>query len=144
MIEIECEAPKRSTCDCCGNVTMRLTRFVYRDKNAYAVYYAQYTAGHDKKQVSALIGLGEWGEGSSPAERVAFPLQIWTGDHDFKVGLVDAEDSPWSQVTFLGKILDRAVALKHPWIGEVFHITDHMVTDDKEIARYFNAEANHQ
>ncbi|MBM0103558.1 hypothetical protein JM946_02330 [Steroidobacter sp. S1-65] len=83
--------------------------------------------------------LGEWGEGGEPEHRIAFPFRIWTDERDFKIGLVDAKDSPWSHVTFLGRILDRDEALKHEWIDDVFHITDHMVTDDAEITQYFGA-----
>ncbi len=43
MIRIEFEEPTSSSCACCGKATIRLTRFVYRDEDAYAVYYAQYT-----------------------------------------------------------------------------------------------------
>ena len=137
MIRIEFENPTESQCECCGKTTVRLTRFVYRDDEAYAVYYSQYTPDHDEKRLSGLIGLGKWGEGGEPEDRLAFSFQIWTDENNFKVGLVDAKDSPWSHVTFLGRILDRAEALKHEWIKEVFHITDHMVTDDPEITKYF-------
>jgi hypothetical protein len=140
MITIEFEAPSESACECCGNISVRLTRFVYRDGDAHAVYYARYTRGHDDgKRLNGLIGLGEWGEGSSPDGRVAFAFEIRTDHDNFKVGLVDAADSPWSHVTFLGRILDREEALKHQCIDEVFHLTDHMVTDDPEITRYFDA-----
>lgn len=139
MIRIEFEDPTESRCECCGKTTVRLTRFVYRDDNAYAVYYAQYTPAHDEKRISGLIGLGEWGEGGGPEDRVAFPFQIWTDENNFEVGLVNAQDSPWSHVTFLGRILDREEALKHEWIKEAFHITDHMVTDDPELIKYFGA-----
>lgn len=142
MIVIEFEAPTESTCQCCGNVTVRLTRFVYRNGDAHAVYYAQYTAGHSEKRLSGLIGLGEWDEKGTPEERIAFPFQILTDEENFKVGLVDAADSPWSHVTFLGRILNREEALKHKWISEVFHITDHMVTDDPEITKYFGARGS--
>ena len=87
--------------------------------------------------MGGLIGLGEWGDGGEPENRLAFPFQIWTNESNFKVGLIDAKDSPWSDVSFLGRILDRAEALKHDWIKDVFHITDHMVTDDAEITKYF-------
>jgi len=89
--------------------------------------------------LSGLIGLGEWGEEGSPEKRVAFPFQIWTDEANFEVGLVNSSESPWSHITYLGRILDREEALKHQWIDEVFHITDHMVTDDLEIAQYFRA-----
>lgn len=139
MLTIEFEDPTESTCECCGNVTVRLTRFVYRDGDAYAVYYAQYTAGHEEKRLSGLIGLGEWGEGATPEQRIAFPFQIWTDDKNFIVRLVNAEDSPWSHVTFLGRILNREGALKHEWIKEVFDITDQMVANDPVITKYFGA-----
>ena len=135
----EFEEPKESICECCGNTTVRLTRFVHRDGDAHAIYYAMFTKGHPEKRLSGLISLGEWGEGATPEGRVAFPFQIWTDENNFKVGLVDAVDSPWSNVTFLGRILNREEALKHKWLPEVFHITDHMVTDDHQVTEFFGA-----
>ena len=137
MLTFEFEEPKESLCECCGNVSVRLTRFVYRDGDAHAVYYALFTKGHPERKLSGLIGLGSWGEGGEPEGRIAFPFQIWSDENNFNVGLVDAEDSPWSHVTFMGKILDREAALKHEWLPEVFHITDHMVVDDPQIADFF-------
>ncbi|WP_269235402.1 hypothetical protein [Flavobacterium flavigenum] len=50
---------------------------------------------------------------------------------------MDKEESPW-QHEILEKILDRKDALEHPWIQEVFHITDHIVDEDKELIAYFD------
>jgi hypothetical protein len=79
MLEIDVGESNENNCECCGNVTKDLTRFVYQDNDAF-----------------------------------------------------------WKDVTFLGRILDRGEALKHEWISDVFHITDHMVADDKEIVGYFS------
>ena len=68
---------------------------------------------------------------------MAFPFRIWTTDTNYEVGLVDAHESPWSDVTYLGRIVDREEGLIHAWIKDVFHITDHMVTDDQMIVNYF-------
>jgi len=142
MIEIEFEEPTEEICECCGNTTVRLTRFVYQDGDAFAIYYAQFTKAHEEKRLSGLIGLGEWGDDDvGPEARLGFPFQIWIDEENYQVGLVDAEESPWSHVTFMGRILDREEALKHEWIEDVFHITDHMVTDDKEIVEYFSDES---
>jgi hypothetical protein len=141
MLAIEFEPPTESVCECCGNSTVRLTRFVLKDGNAHAVYYAQYTRGHDEKRMSGLIGLGEWGDDAGPEDRRAFPFQMWLKGDDTVIGLIDAEDSPWSDATFLGRVLDRDEALTHPWIQEVFHITDHIVTEDPEVIGYFRAQA---
>ena len=142
MLRIEFEPPRKSECDCCGNTTVSLTRFVYKDNDAYAVYYAAFTAGHTEKVVSGLIGLGEWADDEvGPEARLAFPFEIRATDEQFQVGMVDASSSPWSDVEFLGRLLDRDEALQHEWISEVFHITDHMVSDDPEVAGYFGGNA---
>ena len=140
MLTIEFEEPKESICECCGNITVRLTRFVHLDGNAHAIYYALFTKEHPEKQLSGLISLGDWGEEASPDNRVAFPFRIWTHNNEYEVGLVDAKDSPWSHATFLGKILNRDEALKHEWLSEVFHITDHMVSDDIQVTQFFETQ----
>ena len=71
-IEIEFEPPSESRSECCGNTTTRLTCFVYRDGDAYAIYYVGCTPEHDEERVSGLIGLGEWGKEGGPADRLAF------------------------------------------------------------------------
>lgn len=139
MLTIEFEDPAYSVCDCCGQRTVRLTRFVYQDGDAFAVYYAMFTEGHTDKVLSGLVGLGEWGDDEAgPETRRAFPFRIWLNGENFQVGLTDAGESPWSDVTFMGRILDREEALRDDWIQDVFHITDHMVAEDRAITQYFD------
>lgn len=137
MIEIEFEEPKEERCECCGNTTTRLTRFVYQDGDAFAVYYVLFTEGHDDKVAYSLIGLGEWGEGGEPEMRTAFAVKIWVNKDGWVVTVTDKDESPWSHVEFLGKILDREKALQHPWIKDVYHITDHIVAEDKPVIAFF-------
>jgi hypothetical protein len=122
-------------CPCCGHRTTRLTRFVYSDGDAHAVYYAAWSPGHSE-YVSVVVSLGEWGEGSTPEERVAFPLRIRSTKTEFQMGLVNAEQSPWSDADFLGRMLDRKESLRHPWLQEVFHITDHIVIEDADLREF--------
>ena len=132
MIAIEFEPPSVSICECCAKETVRLTRFVTDDGNAHAVYYLQYTPGHDPDYMSGLISLGEWGEYASPADRLAFPFRLWAAQESYNVVLTEAAESPWSDSTFLGPLLNRAEALAHPWCKEMFQITDHIARDDPE------------
>ena len=137
MIEIEFNQPNTKTCGCCGQEVVSLTRYVHKDDCAFAVYYINFTRGHSPKIAHGLIGLGEWGDGAEPSDRLAFPFKIWTNETQYQVGLVDAEESPWSHVTFLGQILNRNEGLKHEWIKDVFHITDHIVAEDKVVMDFF-------
>jgi len=138
MIEVEFEIPIEDKCPCCGAEETRLTRFVYQDGDAFAVYYAKFTKNHGEKVAYGLIGLGKWGEGGKPIDRTAFSFKIWANGDNYQVGLTDKNESPWKEVDFLGKILDRKEGLVHPFIKDVFHITDHMVTEDKVIVDYLN------
>lgn len=140
MIDIEFEDPQVAYCECCGKEIVRLTRFVYQDGDAFAVYYLLFTRGHTPKVADGIISLGEWGEGSGPDQRLAFPFRIWTNDLNYQVGLVDAEASPWCDVTFLGRIVNRDEALQHEWVQDVFHITDHIVADDTIVVDFFQTQ----
>src|SRR5207342_1726804 len=118
MIEIEFEPPTFKVCECCGTENVTLTRFVLQNGNAHAVYYAQYCRGHESDRISGMVGLGPWGESAAETDRLAFPFQIWASEDNYNVVLVDASESPRSDVTFLGRVLDREEALSHPWRTE--------------------------
>ena len=141
MITIECEEPKLSRCDCCSGVTTRLTRFVYRDGDAYAVYYAAFSDNHPERYVSLIVSIGEWANDAPPSVRVAVPLRIWVGEGKLNVTIVNGADSPWEDTTILGRVLDRAEALGHARIQEVFHITDHICTEDAPVREYLSGAA---
>lgn len=138
MLTFEFEEPTSATCECCDGMTTALTRFVYEDGNAYAIYYARFGLRHEPRHVEAVVSIGEWGEGSGPWDRVAFPLRVRATDRGYQVTVVDAGESPWQGVELLGRMLDRAEALQHERLQEVFHISDHMVWDDVPLREYLN------
>jgi len=141
MLTIEFEPPKNTTCDCCGGVTTTLTRFVSQDGDAYAIYYARFGAEHRERVVQAVVSLGDWSDAAGPWDRVAFPLEIRAAEAEYRVGLANAADSPWSGTAIIGRVLDRDEALQHERLSEVFHITDHMVRDDVPLREYLDGAA---
>ena len=141
MIEIEFEDPQAMKCDCCGEETTKVVRYVSQDKEAFAVYLASFTPAHEEKLVHVIIGLGTWGEDASPSERTAFVLKLWQNEEQWNVTILDKDESPWGGVEFLGKVLNRDEALAHPWVKDIYHITDHIVDEDKPIIEYFNAKS---
>ncbi|MGI9650693.1 hypothetical protein [Chryseobacterium sp. RLHN22] len=135
MLEIEFEEPVSEICDCCGNITIKLTRFVYENDSAFAIYYVRFTKDHD--DFLGLISLGDWGTDEIPSNRTSFLFKLWVDKENWNVSILDGNESPWNS-EILGKLLQREEALKHPWIKDVFHITDHMVEEDQELIKYFN------
>jgi len=137
MLEIEFAPPGRSRCDCCGGATTTLTRFVTVDGEARGIYYAAFSDNHPESHVIVLLSLGRWEDGSGPEHRVAFALRIWVKEDQFQVGVVDAGDAGWPNAAQMGRRLSRREALAHPWIQEVFHVSDHIVAEDEPIRSYF-------
>jgi hypothetical protein len=140
MLTVEFEPPSESApCECCGGRTTALTRFVHRDGEAHAIYYARFSDNHPERIVVATISLGEWGDDTTPEQRVAFAVEIRSTEGEYQVGLIDGKDSPWREAKIIGRTLDRSEALYHPLLKEAFHIADHIVIEDAPIHEYLNA-----
>ncbi len=142
MIEIELTEPNRSICGCCGGTNTSLTRFVYQNGDAYAVYYVMFSETHMDDALAGVISLGGWGSEDLPENRVAFPFVLWHDENGYKISLTDSNESPWHDVEILGRMLDRNEALNHPWINDVFHITDHIAENDSEVIDYFKLDSS--
>lgn len=143
MIEIEFPEPDTSKCECCGNTMTRLTRFVTRDGDAFAIYYAAFSEGHPENGVIGVVSIGEWWDGSVPESRETFAFRLWQGEDNYNVTITDANESQWSDVDLIGRKLSREEALVHPMIREVFHITDHMTDEDPAIKEFFDERMIH-
>jgi len=140
VLTFEFANPTRSRCECCGGVTTALTRYVYQDGDAHAVYYARFGDRHDPRVIETVVSIGGWGQGTGPWDRVAFPLRLRALATEYQVTVVDARESPWQGVQLLGRMLDREEALAHERLPEVFHITDHMVVEDQPIRDHLNGQ----
>ena len=143
MLKLEFNAPSMSSCSCCGGTTTRLTRYVYRDGDAFAIYYAAFSDNHEPRVVRTIISIGSWG-GSDvddvPSDRVAFAMDIYSRPENFEVSVIDGSASLWADVELLGRKLDREQALAHPWIKDAFHVTDHMVTEDEPLKTFLASD----
>jgi len=83
-----------------------------------------------------LIGIGDWSENAAVSGRCSFYVRIRSAPEQFEVTVCDGADSPWGDATVLGPTLGRDEALTHPRIQEIFHLTDHIMTEDTRIVEY--------
>jgi hypothetical protein len=142
VFTIEQNEPIASTCNCCGGTTTSLTRYVYKDGNARAVYYARFSNNHPDGLVSMLVSIGAWGDGTTPADRVSFAMDLRDDGGQLGVGITDAGDSPWNEAKILGRMLDREAALEHPLVQEVLQIVDHALVEDGPLREFFERRAS--
>ena len=143
MFEIELTDPRYSICDCCGGKLTNVTRFVYKDGVAFAMYYATFGEGHPEKGVYLAIGIDDdWDEVESTS-RIAFSCFLHANDLEYQVSLTDRSESPWGESKVLGRMLDREDALSHPLINQVFQLTDQIVENDPAINKLFNGDTTH-
>lgn len=131
--EIELSEPKVVKCECCGGLSVRLTRFVYRAGDAYAIYYAAYSNNHWNDELAMLVSIGGWSEEGVPPERVAFYCRVWPTEDSYRVSLGDVSDSAWSDVALIGRPLSRAQALEHPWKAAAFEVLDEGFLKDRSL-----------
>lgn len=131
--EIEMAEPSLSRCECCGGLTVRLTRYVERDGEAFAIYYAMYANNHADNELAMLVSLGEWGEESEPSQRAAFYCRVRPTEESYEVMLDDAAGSAWRDAEIVGTKLSREEALFHPWKATAFEVLDEAFVQDPSL-----------
>ena len=136
--EIEMSEPSASRCDCCGGLSVRLTRFVYRGGDAFAIYYAAYSNNHPNNELAMLVSLGEWGEDSEPSQRTAFYCRVRPTEDSYEAMLGDAAQSAWGDVDLIGEKLSREDARRHPWKSTAFEVLDEAFLKDRSLRGFLH------
>jgi hypothetical protein len=88
-----------------------------------------------------VVSLGEWEDDSEAARRIAISLDVRSGAENYQVMVVDGSESSFASTPLLGRCLSRSEALAHPWLQEVFHITDHVLEEDVLVKQFLDHEA---
>lgn len=130
------ENSKISVCKCCGRESNVGHGFVYKNGDAYAVYYAGWTPSHCDKSVSFAIAIGKWDDNSTVADRTCFGLEMKEGDEEILFRVIEPSESPWGDTGLLGKMISRQDTLSHSLIKEVFAIAEHVVHNHVAIRKY--------
>jgi hypothetical protein len=139
MDEIEFAEPYYTNCNCCGARMTKLTRFVTRDGDAFGVYYANFSDGHDHNEVHVLAGFGDWSEGTPEEARTAISFKLWQDELNTITTILGPEEGSWD-ATVLGRKLGRQEALASDWLQEVFDLSDHIMRCDEPVKQFFNGK----
>jgi hypothetical protein len=139
MYEIEVGTNAEITkCHCFGQESFVGHGFVYKDGDAYAVYYVGWSRYHLEKNISIALAIGEWGDNSTSSDRTCFGIEAREGDYEIQFQIINPEDSPWPNTELLGVMLSREESIKHPLLEELFNIVGEIVGNHPAVRNYLN------
>ena len=125
-----------STCYCCGRDSCTGHGFVYKDDDAYAVYYVGWCDEHLEKKVSIALAIGEWDDESTNDDRVCFGIEASENVDEILFRALEPTESPWSDTHLLGPMLTRDQAVAHPLIKEVFVVAENILRNHAALCEY--------
>ncbi len=131
VIRIEAdEHVKHERCPSCGGENWLVHGFVYADEEPHGLYFVEWCEGqHDLRNAYMTISFGNYGdEEATGADRYAFCVE--TRCDGLALTDVPVRDRP----DFLGRFVPRGEALAMDDIDHLWHVTDHIWTDDRRIA----------
>ncbi len=130
------ENKKASTCYCCEKKSCVGHGFVYKDGDAYAVYYVGWSDAHADRRVSIALAIGDWDDDSTELDRTCFGVEIYESKEEVMFRIIEPSESPWPDTDLLGHMLVRKEALTHPLLDEVFVIVECIARDHAALSEY--------
>jgi hypothetical protein len=130
VIRVEPQDPiKESLCPTCTGTNRLLHGYVYDDEYAHGLYFLEWCDGdHPHRAAFLTLSLGAFGDGTGASDRSSFCVE-WRAD-GMRLSDQPARDNP----DLLGEFIPRESALSVPKIDHLWHVADHVVTDDPRIA----------
>lgn len=133
--KIEKMDESRGHCDCCGRDSRSVAGLVYDSGNAAAAYWMHWTDGHLGDPGANLdLVLGEWGEGTSPADRYAIAMvHRQQDDGTPALMVIDAFGRPAVNGNLATIALRRDEVIGTPLAAQVFAIVDAIHKQDDRL-----------
>ena len=128
-----------ATCRCCGRNSSTAHGFVYKDGDAYAVYYASWSEEHPEPHLFLALAVGEeWDDEASSSSRTCFGLVAREEGEQVLFRVTGPEESPWPNSDVLGPMLSRDAALRHSLLPEVFAIAERVLRWHPALREYLS------
>lgn len=127
-------------CECCGDTTRLATGMVRLNHEPYALYQVHWTSNQVLKHGAEFyLILGEFGEGTTAADKFAVALHFFVNSETYGFMVVDADKTPISSHPLVGRALSRADVIGTPLAQEIFDLVDAIWLEDENIEEVRNA-----
>jgi len=119
------------SCECCGRTSRSLTGFVHDRERTVAGYFVHWTVGHLQDNGADIdIVLGEWSDGTSPADRYAISLLHREADGEPPALMVIDARAKFQDGELAGHRLRREDVIGTPLAPQLFSIVDAIYLQD--------------
>lgn len=127
-------------CECCGDLSQLASGMVRRDYEPYAAYQVHWTTHQVARHGAEFyVILGQWGDGTTAADRFAVALHFFIEPDRCGFAVVDAGATPMTSHPLVGRALSRESVINTPLAREVFNLVDAIWLEDENIAEITNS-----
>lgn len=130
------EESSDSICMCCQKQSHNGHGFIYKNNDAYSIYYAGWSEQHNRKTVNFALAIGEWDDSSTTDQRTCIGIEAESVDEKILFRLLDPEQSPWPNTELMGEMISREEAKSHGLIEEFFNILEMIIKNHSSISNY--------
>jgi hypothetical protein len=122
----------------CGGTHKSAYGFVYKDGDAFGLYFATLHTGHAEPSVGLTLSVGKWWDDDAVDERSWIFLRVWAEDNEYRMRLLDPALSHHRNYKALGSPLKREVTLDSPFRDDFYRVADYIVENDPAVTSYLN------
>ena len=123
------------SCTHCGDDSRMVSGFIHHGNGpTRAAYFVHWALGVSEHPANFDLILGAWGDGASPAQRVAISL-LYRNDEEEPCSftVIDAQGRPVDTPELAGRALSRGEVIGTPLADEVFTLVDFILLNDSRI-----------
>jgi hypothetical protein len=127
-------------CDCCGSMSRTVWGHLYVDGDSRAVYYVQWTLGQVPRHGANIdLLMGQWGEDSTPEQRVAVSIVYRIGEHGPEFFSIDPDERPHAQSGLATNFIPGRHVLGNPVGADAYAFMHAILGQDQRVAELVQA-----
>ena len=127
-------------CSCCGSMSRTVWGYLSVDGEARAVYYVQWTLGQVPKHGANVdLLMGNWGEGTTPQNRVAVSLVYTIGQNGPEFHSIDPDGRPHATSGLADNMIPGRHVLGNPVGADAYAFLHAIFGQDPRVAELVQA-----
>ena len=135
-LEIDCEEPEFSTCECCGEENIALVRTIHDGEEAKAIYTTTLPS-HAGFPVCILLVVGSLDDGVPATDRFSMAFQIVSTEDGYGTSIIEPEDGGWDDIDTATMLTGEQARAR--FSKQIFEFSDLILDRDPVIRSYLDA-----